>query len=85
MSVGVMEDYKLRDLRASHTLLQDDFTGPSSRTIKTFELLFFSGQKRQKKRAIGLLSAWTKEVNLALALWEYRNARLILMARPGTT
>jgi hypothetical protein len=32
-----------------------------------------------------LLSAWTKEVNLALALWEYRNARLILMARPGTT
>jgi hypothetical protein len=25
MSVGVMEDYKLRDLRASHTLGRPDF------------------------------------------------------------
>jgi hypothetical protein len=57
MSVGVMEDYKLRDLRASHTLLQDDFTGPSSRTIKTFELFVFLRPETAKKRAIGLLSA----------------------------
>jgi hypothetical protein len=28
MSVGVMEDYKLRDLRASHTLVEAVFVFP---------------------------------------------------------
>jgi hypothetical protein len=41
MSVGVMEDYKLRDLRASHTL------GRSSHFVLVYLQL---GEKRRKPR-----------------------------------
>jgi hypothetical protein len=45
MSVGVMEDYKLRDLRASHTLKFVSVTG-------TVRCLFATGNKKGEIRGV---------------------------------
>ena len=44
MSVGVMEDYKLRDLRASHTLYLEENKKKGRAEIETF---FFLGEREE--------------------------------------